>query len=403
MRKITLLFAVFLFVNCTKKLDSETYRVVLTVKDNRELPFIMRFLDNDKAEIYNAEEVVTIDEIEYKNDSVFIKFPVFEGYIAAKITETGFDGQYVIESYDRFVPVKATKDSIRFKTNNFSTEKLDGIWEVTFSPRGPEPTYKAKGIFTQNGTKLTGTFRTNTGDYRYLEGVINKSLFKLSTFDGAHAFLFTGTVKDDKLEGMFYSGKHWKERFIGIRNPLFKLKKMDSLTFLKEGYDSFDFSFQDEKGKLVSLSDKEYQDKVTIVQLMGSWCPNCLDESKFLTEFAQKNKDVKILSLAFEISKTKELAFQRINRLRERIGIPYPILLAQYGTDSKLEANKKLPMLNEILGFPTAIIIDKEGKVRKTYTGFNGPATGQKYIDFKNEFENFINLLQGNDDHHHED
>ncbi len=402
MKKITLLFAVLIVVSCTKKLDSETYRVVLTVKDNRELPFIMRFLDTDKAEIYNAEEVITIDEIEYKNDSVFIKFPFFEGYIAAKITEAGFDGQYIIESYDRYVPVKATKDSIRFKTNNFSTEKLDGIWEVTFSPRGPEPTYKAKGIFTQNGTKLTGTFRTNTGDYRYLEGVINKSIFKLSTFDGAHAFLFSGTVKDDKLEGAFYSGKHWKEPFIGIRNPQFKLKKMDSLTFLKEGYDSFNFSFPDEKGNLVSLSDKEYKDKVTIVQLMGSWCPNCLDESKFLTEFAQKNKDVKILSLAFEISKTKELAFQRINRLRERIGIPYPILLAQYGTDSKLEANKKLPMLNEVLGFPTAIIIDKEGKVRKIYTGFNGPATGQKYIDFKNEFESFINLLQGNDDHHHE-
>ena len=87
------------------------------------------------------------------------------------------------------------------------------------------------------------------------------------------------------------------------------------------------------------------------------------------------------------------MAFKRINRLQDRIGIKYPIVLAQYGSDSKLLANDKLPMLNKILSFPTSIFIDKKGKVRKIHTGFNGPATGQKYIDFKKEFEDFIEQL----------
>ena len=50
-------------------------------------------------------------------------------------------------------------------------------------------------------------------------------------------------------------------------------------------------------------------------------------------------------------------------------------------------------MLNHILSYPTTIFIDKKGSVRKIHTGFNGPATGKEYDDFKAEFEGFIELL----------
>jgi len=128
---------------------------------------------------------------------------------------------------------------------------------------------------------------------------------------------------------------------------------------------------------------------------MGTWCPNCLDESKFLSSYYQQHKkeDLEVLALAFEVAKTKEKAFQRINRLQERIGINYPILLAHFGSENKVEAHKQLPMLNHIISFPTTIFIDKKGSVRKIHTGFNGPATGQKYIDFKKEFESFVSQL----------
>lgn len=391
---IFLLILILASCNRTKKLEPNTYRVALKIQDNKELPFIIKFNTPNQAEIYNAEEVIEVDEIKYRNDSIYLQTPVFEGYIAAKITDNGFSGQFIKESLDRYVPVEAIVNSERFLSGGRITENLGGIWEITFSPNGPENTYPAKGIFKQNGNKITGTFRTNTGDYRYLEGVINKSQFQLSTFDGAHAFLFSGTIKDDKLEGVFYSGNHWKEAFIGIRNANYELADSNKLTYLKEGYTNFDFSFPDANGKMISIKDEQFQNKVTIVQIMGSWCPNCLDESKYYTEYARKNPEIKFVSLAFEISKTKELAFQRIERLRKRIGIPYPILLAQYGSDSKLLANQKLPMLNHVLSYPTTLFIDKKGKVRKIHTGFNGPATGHKYIEFKREFESFVALLQ---------
>ena len=138
-----------------------------------------------------------------------------------------------------------------------------------------------------------------------------------------------------------------------------------------------------------------FKDKVTVVQIMGSWCPNCLDESKYFKEYLSQNasEEVQFVALAFEYAPTQERAMQRVKNLKERLQLPYPLLLAQFGTKDKVKANEKLPMLNHVLSYPTTIVIDKKGTVRKIHTGFNGPATGQAYLDFKKEFEGLLTQL----------
>ena len=209
------------------------------------------------------------------------------------------------------------------------------------------------------------------------------------------AFLFTAKVTDSTMEGQFYSGNHWKEPFVAKRNETYELPSANNLTYLKEGYDGIDFSFPNTLDEMISLKDDRFKDKVVIVQIMGTWCPNCLDESKYYAEFQKNNKDkdVEFVALAFEYAKTKEAALSRIDRLQANVGIEYPILLAQYGTSDKAKAQEKLPMLNHVLSYPTSIFIDKTGKVRKIHTGFNGPATGEKYVEFKAEFEGFVDKL----------
>lgn len=266
---------------------------------------------------------------------------------------------------------------------------------MVFSPDSDQGIYFAKGIFEQDGQKVTGTFRTKIGDYRYLEGIMNGNELKMSAFDGAHAFLFVATVNDNKLNGVFYSGNNWRAFFEGKQNDDYELPDATTLTKMRDDNEPFAFSFPDENGHIVSLTDKQFQDKVVVVQLMGTWCPNCLDESVFFSEFSKLNseKDVEFVALAFETAKTDSLAFAGIKRLKDRLGIDYPILLAQHGTTDKIEAQKKLPMLTQVVSYPTTIFIDKKGKVRRIHTGFNGPATGEKYMEFKNEFTVFVNEL----------
>lgn len=404
MRYIFGLFVVTFLFSCKNETKSNsdtaiplaegTYRAWLPIQDNQEIPFIFKVESNSLLKIYNAEEAIMVDEIEYKNDSVYINLPVFKDYLVAKISnDESLHGFYVSPDRNRKVPFRAEgHENMRFSVKKKPTTNVDGVWETVFSKGVEGDEYVAKGIFKQEGQKVTGTFRTTTGDYRYLEGVMDGNTMKLSTFDGAHAFLFIATVTDSTMHGRFYSGNHWKEPFEAKRNENYELPSANELTYLKEGYDSLEFSFPSTSDKMVSLKDERFKDKVVIVQIMGTWCPNCLDESKYYSDFYKKykGKDLEIIALAFEYAKDKETAFSRIERLQRKIGIDYPILLAQYGGADKSDAQEKLPMLNHVLSYPTSIFIDKKGRVRKIHTGFNGPATGDKYTEFKEEFESFV-------------
>jgi thiol-disulfide isomerase/thioredoxin len=401
MKNIFFLIAFVVLYSCTKErqqLEKGSYRAVLKVNDTLELPFNFEVLSKGSLNIYNADEIIKVDEIEYKNDSVYIKLPVFEGFIAAEIDDNqNLKGFFKKEMLNRAMPFEAEfNNKERFNVSDQPTvTDVSGNWEAVFSPDREKGRYIAKGIFSQVGTKVVGTFRTTTGDYRFLEGVLDGNNLKLSAFDGSHAFLFTAKVKDSTMEGMFYSENHWQEPFIAKRHDNFELPNANELTFLKEGFDSINFSFPDENGIMVSLEDDRFKNKVVLVQIMGTWCPNCLDESKFYSEYYKNNQDkeFEIVALAFEYAKTPEAAFENIKRLKTNTEITYPVLLAQYGSSSKTQAQEKLPMLNHVLSYPTTIFIDKTGKVRKIHTGFNGPATGEKYKAFKAEFNQFVSDL----------
>lgn len=396
---IALVLAILLIsckeIGTINTLETGKYRATLQLNDSLYLPFNFEVVSKNKLLIFNAEEVIMVNDITYKNDSIYIKTPVFEGFIVAKIENGLLNGSFIKPDLNRIVPFKAKKDGTRFEFTNEANTNISGNWETIFSPDSEEDKYLAKGVFKQKGNIVTGTFRTTTGDYRFLEGVLNGSQLQLSTFDGSHAFMFTATVNDSSMIGSFFSGNHWEEPFVAKRNESFELPDSNTLTFLKDGYDTIAFSFPDENGNILSLHDERFKNKVVLVQIMGTWCPNCLDETKFYAEYYKNNphKDLEIVALAFEYVKTKEAAFKNIKRLKENTGIAYPVLLAQYGSSSKVKANEKLPMLNHVLSYPTTIFVDKMSTVRKIHTGFNGPATGEKFTEFKAEFKDFVNIL----------
>jgi len=281
-----------------------------------------------------------------------------------------------------------------FRFSNLKKEpkiNLTGKWEVMFSLE--DDPYPAIGEFVQKGNRLTGTFLTETGDYRFLEGTVQGQKIYLSCFDGSHAFLFEGKIlEDESLIGTFRSGSHYKTTWSGKRNPNANVRDPNKLTFLKEGYKSFDFAFENPNGKTISLSDEKYNGKVKLVQILGTWCPNCRDESDFLLEYLEKNStdELEIIGISYERYKEKEKSLAAIKRYKDNLKIPYELLYGGYA--NKSEASETLPMLNKIISYPTLIFIDKSGKVRKIHTGFSGPATSS-FPAFKKEFDSFITEL----------
>lgn len=397
-----LLVLLFAITSCSEdySLPSGSYIGALHTSDNQEIPFNMYLLNDGSIQIYNHKEIVDMEKIIYEKDSFIIKSPVFEGYIKAKRSKEGINGYFTNNSLDRKIKFTANNGAERFKIKNYKTVyNFSGKWKVVFNP-GEVEEYNAVGIFDQNGSKISGTFRTTTGDYGFMEGVSEGNSVMMSTFNGARSYLFKGNLENDSITGYFYRGNYDKIPFKAFRDEEFSLPNPNSLTVMNDSASNrFKFSFKDSRGVLVSDYDSIFDNKVVVIQIMGTWCPNCLDETVFISDFIKKNnyKDLRFVSLAFEYAKTKQKAIENINKLEKRFDIKYPILLAQYGTSNKVEAQKKLPSLNQVISYPTLIFIDRNKNVRRIHTGFNGPATGKKYQKFKNEFKDLvIKLIEEN-------
>jgi len=365
---------------------------------SQTLPFNAEIVDREgKLQFFaiNGDERIRADVFEVKGDSVFIRLPIFNTALIGKLNGEEITGTYFDYSRrgDYEIPFSASRTfETRFDISQPASAKASGKWRVEFSP-GSDNSYVAIGEFEQSGNQATGTFLTTTGDYRYLDGnVVGDSLF-LSCFDGSHVFLFKAKIDGDKISGDFWSGTHWQENWVGERDEDAELPNPNELTFLKPGHSKLDFSFENMNGETVSLSDERYEDKVVIVQLMGSWCPNCMDETAYLVQLHEKfhPQGLEVISLAFEKSDNKETNLRSLQRLREHFSIPYEILLA--GKASKKEAAAKLPMLNHVLSFPTSIFINREGQVRRIHTGFSGPGTGEYYQEFVEETDRFVTQL----------
>lgn len=384
-----------------QKLPLGKWRGVLFTQDSVELGFNFIVKNSPQTgiflEVLNADEKISVTEIIQKGDSLFFKMPYFDNDFKVAIEGNTMRGQWIKNYPNKKVAMNFRayyQQNWRHCPSPKIANKIpiiQGRWACDFE--SDDQIIVAE--FNQNIDKVTGTFLTETGDYRYLEGCIENNKLYLSTFDGAHAYIFTAEIKGDSLKnGKFYSGFSYSENWTAHRDEKAKLRNADSLSFLKAGYDSIHFSFPDTKGKMHSLLDPEFKNKVVIVQLMGSWCPNCLDESKFLNPYYLKNKSkgLEVIGLSYERGSDFNTEKVKIERFIKQIGIQYPVVFA--GTNNKLEASKTLPMLSEVFSFPTTIVIDKKGKVRKIHTGFSGPGTGAHYEEFVKEFDSFIqNLL----------
>jgi thiol-disulfide isomerase/thioredoxin len=389
---ISLIFITSCNSGVNDSLDSGEYVGKLEVEKDKYLPFNFSVITDSTLVVKNSLEIVEFS-IEYLQDSIFINSKVFEGYIKGVLNNNKIDGVFVIESLDRSVPFSSYESEKRFSIDFEENKKLSAnSWKFIFNPKKDNKSLSIGMFNTIGQNEISATFRTNTGDYGYMHGGYKDGKILLSTFNGSRAYLLEAQLKGDSIKGVMYAGNHSKMIIEGVLDNDFELANEYGLTSLKNNSQKFDFSFENTKGELISINDDFYIGKPMVIQFMGSWCPNCLDESKFYVDYIKANdlKDIEFVALAFEYAKTKEKALQSILKLKNELGINYPVLLAQYGSSDKKKALEKFPMLNNIISYPTTIFLNRDKEVIKIHTGFNGPATGQKYVDFIKNFDQII-------------
>jgi peroxiredoxin len=373
------------------------WRGIIHTQD-QELPFnfTIKYSESEKllVTLINGKEELQIEEAEISGDSIIIPMHIFDADLVASFNESemkGFWRKNYVKDY--IIPFSAEKGGTYRFMDEVSPSPMDieGKWEVYF--KGSSGEKLAIGQFEQDGHKVTGTFLRPSGDYRFLVGEIDGNKLFMSTFDGEHAYLFIGIIDGRQIRGDFYSGKSRHDTWRAERNENIELPDPHSLTFLKDGYTAVDFELPNMDGEQVSLKNPKFDNKVVIVQIFGTWCPNCMDETKFLSKWYNQNQDrgVEIVALAFERKDDFQYAKTRIEKLKKRFDVGYEFLFG--GKYNKSYTSKALPMLKGVISFPTTIFIDRSGQVRQIHTGFTGPGTGEYYEQFVEDFNLFMEKL----------
>jgi len=385
------------------KLSIGNWRGEILREDGHTIPFnfqTKKIADRIIIYVINGAERLLVDNIRQQDDSIFIEMPFFDSRFALRIMdEQRLEGIWVKDYGNRVVATRFQaifNEENRYQVWLNPAFNISGRWAAHF--KGTDDSTEAVGEFRQSGSQVRGTFLTPSGDYRYLDGVVNGDTLKISAFDGGHAYSFVSIIQDSNkmTDGFFYAGAKNIETWIAEKNEQAKLPDEFSLTRLKDSSNAnLRFKFPDLNGHQVSLRDPLYKNKVIIIQILGSWCPNCMDETRFLSTWYIQNKPrgVEIIGLAYERTSSFANAKRLLQPFITRFNVTYPILATGVSVNDSLRTEKTLPEIQEIIGFPTTIFIDKKGTVRKIDTGFNGPGTGDHYDIYKKEFNDLVDSL----------
>jgi thiol-disulfide isomerase/thioredoxin len=372
------------------------WRGELAMNDRLFIPFSMEISSQKTKlliEIVNGDERIPL-QLTAEKDSIIGRFPELDAYLKFKPSEEGNEIRGYWLNLNKKVQVKIPfnawldKNPIELRPR---ISDINGKWKAIFSPNSKEPETTV-GIFNQTAGIVNGTFMTETGDYRFLAGTVGLGDFTMSTFNGSWAFLFEGKVVNDSIYGKFYSGQNYQTDWIAVRDSNATLRDPSKLTFVDKAAD-FEFSkIKTLKGKLFNYK-KVSKDKVVIYQIMGTWCPNCIDEIRFFKELHKKyhEQGLEIVALAYEVGTNEKSQMKRLKAFKKRLSIPYIVVLA--GTSSKEVASAQFPMLNGIMSFPTSVVVGKNSKIEYVHTGFSGPATGEIYEKYEKEMDELIKKL----------
>jgi peroxiredoxin len=381
--------------NKPQPLAEGRWRGAFTVGD-KEIPFVFEVSGKDPVHpavtLLNSAERFATDSACYDADTLVIPIRAYDTELRARVSGKHMEGILLKTRSGLRVPFAADRcETPRFAAGDAPKAHLSGKWDVV---RAGDEDNPMVGAFAQEADgRVTGSILTTTGDYRYLEGVVQGMEFSLSAFSGMTPYLMKGKFADDDHFTAEFITPTGIARMNGVRNDSAALPDPYALTKLKAGQNGVGFTLPDLDDKEVSFSDERFKNKVVVLSIMGTWCPNCADEADFLAPWYAENqkRGVEVIGLSFERSNDFAQAQPRLKAFAKRHGVGYELLFA--GRVGKENVQRVLPALDGFMSYPTLLFVDKKGAIRRIHTGFSGPATGAFYEDFISDFNREINEL----------
>jgi len=365
--------------------------------NGQDIPFRLQIAgdgSNLQGWLFNGNEKVVASGASFQDGSLVLDFDSYAAKLEAKLQDGALVGQYGPMLKKTF-PVTAHRHQGIKVAFNLSVPSIDGLWEVAVKSSKGEQAWR---LIVQQKSPLNveAAILRVDGDTGALTGGYKDGKFVLSHFSGGRPALMILTPAADGTLTVDITDLHGKSQLTATRPDVARAKGLppptdpDHHTSVKDASEPFRFSFPDLNGKIVSNTDARFQGKVVLVNITGSWCPNCHDEAPFLAELYRKyrNQGLEVVALSFE----EEDQLKNPTRLRafmKEYGIDYTVLLG--GTQD--ERDSKLTQPVNLNSWPTTFFLGRDGRVRFVHAGFPGPASGTLYHQATKEFYAQVDTL----------
>ena len=361
-----------------------------TITFNGEsIPFRLQIAgegSNLRGWLFNGDDKVISSGASYHDGSLVLNFDSYAAKLEAKVNNGELVGQYG-PMLKKTYPVTAHRHKAE-ASSNASAPSINGLWEVEVKSAKGEKAWRLI-VQQKSASNVTAAILRVDGDTGALTGGYKDGKFVLSHFSGGRPALLIVTPASDGTLAIDMTDLHGKSQLTATRPDVARAKGLplptdpDHHTSVKDASEPFKFSFPDLNGKVVSNTDAQFQGKVVLVNVTGSWCPNCHDEAPFLEELYRKYRaqGLEVVALSFE--EDDQLTNPvRLRAFMKEYGIDYTVLLG--GTPDDRDAKLTQPV--NLNSWPTTFFIGRDGRVRFVHAGFPGPASGELYKQAAHEF-----------------
>jgi len=351
--------------------------------------------------LVNGDDRTVSTRGSFKDDILDLRFDFYDAELIAAIVGDDLAGsftrQWRKQTLRRELRAErvASSDAASSQSNSSNqSADISGEWVMRV---GDEPKISLwRAAFKQQGSRAKGTIIPVSGDWGEMTGSFENNQLTLNRFDGINCRVFKAALTPKgALEGFVDFGLFDPKRKVVAErltaengSSVASLPDPANYTRMKNPAEPFRFSFPDPDGKMISSTDERFKNKVVIVTITGSWCPNCYDEAPVLQEFYDRYRDrgLEVVALSFEYTGDAARDTRQVRAFAKRLGVKYPILYA----GSYEDAGKKLSQLDNFGAYPTAIYIGRDGLVKHIHAGFEGKATGERFTRLKAEMEALV-------------
>ncbi|MCU0454181.1 MAG: TlpA family protein disulfide reductase [Bacteroidetes bacterium] len=330
-----------------------------------------------------GDEHTLVPEVMVRGDSVILTFAEYGAAIRA-----AWDGARLNGFYERYrrdtlrIPWSARPAGAQVKVHASTPPAvaLVGSFRVFYQRDAGFDTLSS-ATFWARGDSIFGSFVAADGDLGLFAGIQRGDSVVLDRFNGWQAL---------KLE-LKNEGRHWTGQLFSrdLRPTDLRLEARpeaapvlpaDRVASPVDPKARFQFSGVTPEGEVITESSSRFNGKALIVDIMGTWCHNCMDAAPILQRIAQeyRSRGLEVVALSFELSDDSAAGRRNLAIYRKKYGLDFTLLFCG-STDATYTDPALRRQIKNFGAYPTTLFIDRRGRIEDIHVGFRGPGAGAAY------------------------